>query len=465
VFGGMFNCSIEMNTEIIHFDRCEHNNTFWDLVSIANITSQSTFVNYEESGRVKFCKNNYVIISIWCYKIMQYFLLRGEKFTVPLMVADDCCFPFVEPIEAKIREGGKGTSKSPLQFKPDCTHIQRAKKHCHSYSYVLTGGLGLTTATIEFSIAQQFFSGISPATLNIRINNCPLGFKTYSQSGECDCQDVLKLHKIECFPGNLSLLIPALTWVGELEEGSGLIAVQDNCQYCKKEESLIIADWKKLCNSHRAGVLCGVCVSNYTLLLGGYECADCSNTMYKGVLFVIAFIFAGITLVLLLLGLNLTVSTGMINGLIFYSNIVYLNGDTLLPITSLGKSTHLQNAIRIPSTFQAWINLDLGISTCFFRGYDTYISTWLQFAFPLYIWLLVLVLIMASRYSNRISNLVNSNIVSVLATLLLLSYAKLVRTSIDAFSFVQLQLLDGNMTNYLWKPDANIPYLGRHHLP
>jgi hypothetical protein len=55
---------------------------------------------------------------------------------------------------------------------------------------------------------------------------------------------------------------------------------------------------------------------------------------------------------------------------------------------------------------------------------------------------------MASRYSSRVSNLVNSNIVSVLATLLLLSYAKIVRTSIDAFAIVQLQPLDDNMTNY-----------------
>ena len=165
------------------------------------------------------------------------------------------------------------------------------------------------------------------------------------------------------------------------------------------------------------------------------------------------------------LGLNLTVSTGMINGLIFYSNIVYLNSDTLLPITREGNSTHLQNAVRILSTFQAWINLDFGIVTCFFDGYDTYISTWMQFVFPLYIWLLILVIVLSSRYSSRISRMTTSNTVSVLATLLLLSYAKILKTSIEAFSSVQLQLLDGNMTRDLWRPDSNIPYLGKLHLP
>ena len=155
----------------------------------------------------------------------------------------------------------------------------------------------------------------------------------------------------------------------------------------------------------------------------------------------------------------------MINGLIFYSNIVYLNSDTLLPITREGNSTHLQNTVRILSTFQAWMNLDFGIVTCFFDGYNTYISTWMQFVFPLYIWLLILIIVLASRYSNRISKMTTSNTVSVLATLLLLSYAKLLKTSIEVFPSVLLYSLDGNWIYYGWKQDANFPYLGLFHFP
>ena len=228
---------------------------------------------------------------------------------------------------------------------------------------------------------------------------------------------------------------------------------------------IIPIDSNKLCLSKRTGIMCGACVSNYSLLLGGYECADCSGSTYKGVLLFLAFIAIGIVLVILLLGLDLTVSTGMVNGLIFYSNIVYLNSDTILPITrGENNSTHLVNTVRILSTFQAWMNLDFGISTCLIDGYNTYISTWMQFVFPLYIWLLILIIILTSRYSRRITKLITSNIVSVLATLLLLSYAKLLNTSIEVFSLVQLQLLNGNFTNR-WKPDANIRYLGQLHVP
>ena len=186
-------------------------------------------------------------------------------------------------------------------------------------------------------------------------------------------QQHIKKYKIECYPNNASLLIPAHTWVGEPEEGSGSIFVQNDCQYCRNKEVLLMKTRGShlLCIANRTGVMCGACIFNYSLQLGGYECADCSNSTYKGVLLLIAFTVIGIALVLLLLGLNLTVSTGMINGLIFYSNIVYLNSDTLLPITGEGNSTHLQNTVRILSTFQAWMNLDFGIVTCFFDGYDT----------------------------------------------------------------------------------------------
>ena len=87
------------------------------------------------------------------------------------------------------------------------------------------------------------------------------------------------------------------------------------------------------------------------------------------------------------------------------------------------------------------MNLDFGITTCFFDGYDTYISTWMQFVFPLYVWWLMLIIVLASRYSSRISKITTSNTVSVLATLLLLSYAKLLKTSIDASSFTDVRLI------------------------
>ena len=207
--------------------------------------------------------------------------------------------------------------------------------------------------------------------------------------------------------------------------------MQRYCKYCKIEGTKTIHDIAndshKLCSLNRAGILCGACIDGYSLKLGGYECSDCSHQKYRKLLLIV-FVFLGIILVLMLLRLNLTISTGLVNGLIFYSNIVYSNRGDFLPINRETNSTHLNNAVYFLATFQAWINLDFGIDTCFFDGLDTYTATWLQFTFPIYIWMLILLIVVSNRYSVTLSKVTGTNTISVLATLLLLSYAKLLIT-------------------------------------
>ena len=74
----------------------------------------------------------------------------------------------------------------------------------------------------------------------------------------------------------------------------------------------------------------------------------------------------------------------------------------------------------------------LGIETCFYNGLDAYVKTWLQFVFTLYIWFLVITIIVLSNYYTLAARL-SGNAVQVLATLFLLSYAKLLRIIITVF--------------------------------
>jgi len=159
----------------------------------------------------------------------------------------------------------------------------------------------------------------------------------------------------------------------------------------------------------------------------------------------IPFAMAGIVLVVFLLALKLTVSVGTINGLIFYANIVAVNQAIFFP----------SGDNNILTVFIAWVNLDLGIETCFYDGMDAYARTWLQFVFPFYLWLLTALIILASHCSLRLSKYLGTNPVSVLATLFLLSYAKLLRTIISAFrngykaSLVQRDVLDSTACGVL----------------
>ena len=162
----------------------------------------------------------------------------------------------------------------------------------------------------------------------------------------------------------------------------------------------------------------------------------------------------GVVLVFLLFVCKLTVATGTLSGLVFYANIVGTNYKMFLPVRST-------DAL---SVFIAWLNLDFGIETCFYNGLDAYTKTWLHFVFPVYIWVLVVLMIVVSHYSQWFANVLGSNPVSVLATLILLSYAKVLRTFITAVYITHLKY-PANYNRRVWLHDANIDYLSGKHIP
>lgn len=149
--------------------------------------------------------------------------------------------------------------------------------------------------------------------------------------------------------------------------------------------------------------------------------------------------------------LNLTVTEGSINGLIFYANVVSMSHS----IQYSGASTQLY-------IFIAWLNLDFGINTCFYNGMDAYAETWLQFAFPLYLWAITIAIIVFFNRFPKLTRKGSQNAVKVLATLILLSYTKLQRTLVTIFSFTTLRYPNGAV-HYVWLYDANVDYMkGKH---
>ena len=97
---------------------------------------------------------------------------------------------------------------------------------------------------------------------------------------------------------------------------------------------------------------------NYSLALGSSKCLQCSN-YWRFLL--IPFSLAGIALVTLLLILDLNVSKGTLNSVVFYSSIVIANRAILIPLEEY----------NFLAMFISWLSLDLGIETCFVNGLDT----------------------------------------------------------------------------------------------
>ena len=288
----------------------------------------------------------------------------------------------------------------------------------------------------------------------VEILPCPPGFQLSQTQPVCICTERLQRFTNTCVIDSkiISRRKFAEFWVG-YDTNSGLI-LHPHCplDYCLSEAiHLVVNDSDKQCNYNRSGLLCGRCSEKLSLVLGSNHCKQCSNSSLA---LLLAFLFAGIALVLLLLVLRLTVAAGTINGLVFYANIVGVNS----AIFFQPKTTN------VLSVFIAWLNLDLGIETCFYNGMDAYAKTWLQFMFPFYVWALVGMIILGSHYSGRVAKVFGSNPVAVLSTLFLLSYAKLLRLVFAALSYTSLEYPNNSHTA-VWLYDGNIKYLGSKHAP
>ena len=285
--------------------------------------------------------------------------------------------------------------------------------------------------------------------VNITFESCPIGFEQSNFTGECICDHRLWQYTNSCDIDRQAILRNASRtfWLG-VSYSNGTPEGYIHHRYCpldyctSESKHINLHNPDNQCNSNRSGLLCGKCKEGLSLVLGSSQCKQCSNN-YLALL--VPFALAGVLLVILLFLLHLTVAEGTLHGLIFYANIVAANHHIFF-----------LHATNYPaSIFIAWLNLDLGIQTCFYNGMDVYAKTWLEFVFPVYIWVIVGLLVYISHHSVTVTKLLGSSPVPVLATLFLLSYAKVLRTIIAALSLTILHYPDKDVV--VWIHDANVP--------
>ena len=338
-------------------------------------------------------------------------------------------------------------------------NTQSTTLSCTSLNYtVQTHEVGTTQELILYAEgpcpARERKSDMPVNTLKVHVNilQCPPGFELSETQPACVCAVRLQPFTNVTRIDDGTVLRDSEIWVGYDNVSEGLI-LHPHCpfDYCTTDRKFIaVTASDSQCNNDRTGLLCGQCNENTSLALGSSHCLSCSHFSLS---LLAAFAVAGVALVLFLLVLRLNVSSGTINGLVFYANILAVNTAFFQP-----------QSTNILTIFISWINLDLGIETCFYDGMDAYAKAWLQFAFPFYVWALVGIIIFASHHSLTVSRIFGSNPIAVLATLFLLSYAKLLRTVIAAFSYTLLEY-PNNSHIAVWLYDGTIRYLSNRHIP
>ena len=329
----------------------------------------------------------------------------------------------------------------------------------------------------------KYCYSIIPIFLKVTILPCPPGFTLSNKVCECLLLDTLFdnctiINETGYFSWNSN------AWASLQLEGDKLL-FNTHCpfNYCKISRKLTDfnisdcpRDYCKLagkttfnfidlmnnsgyqCAFNRNGTLCGGCKENYSLAIGSSHCISCPTN--NNLALMLFFAAAGFLLVFFITTLNLTVSQGTINGLIFYANIVWVYKGVFF-------SPYYREKLSFLKVFIAWVNLDFGIETCFVSGLTALSKTLLQFIFPFYIWTIAVLIIVASRYSSRVTNLLGNRAVPVLDTLFLLSYMKLLRIVVTALEFSFISYISQNSTglhSVVWSVDGNLSYFSFPHI-
>lgn len=326
---------------------------------------------------------------------------------------------------------------------------------------------------IDSSIDMYYNEGVientlifTPVFVDVALRPCPSGFNLFNS--RCDCYQPLKMayKDLQCSLSNSggSMLLPRY-WIGaeSADNKTEVIFSRHFCPFCVNKDADLWVNVQSeesissQCAFNREDRLCGGCKEGYSLAIGSSSCVKCLNSC--GLALLLFFAVAGLLLVLGVIVLNFTVTQGMINGIIFYANIIWIYEDVLFP----QEHAHSLLFFRI---FIAWLNLDFGIEVCFVKGLTAFWKSLLDYIFPLYICSIVVFIVWGARHSTRLTRLLGSKAVSVLSSLILLSYTKLLRNVYQGLNYASLDYYDSESrvrTVIVWAEDGRLKYVASQH--
>ena len=355
-----------------------------------------------------------------------------------------------------------------IQEGKNCTNIS-VTVHTNDDSIIIS-------VMIVFSLTTQS----TILMISVNIYPCPLGFDFNKTMGVCELSvlfDNLRKHHQLKVPiiGNVSSqtitrLFTFTSWAGIIEyenKTKTQFGVSLACPigYCNSNDTLPyfysgdlssnqsfklsdgITDYHPpLCLYQREGTLCGRCSEGLSVVFGSTECHHCSNAWITSVSI---YLVTGPLLIYLIYALKLTLTSGTLNGIIFYAQAANCG------LLDMLRYHYFKSSIDRLSGFAIFIihvlNLETNYPRCFYNGMTELWKTSLQFVFPLYL----------SRFSPKLSNRIVHSSVQVLVTVVHLSFSKLLLQLINVMTYAEVYTF--NDVHYVWYLDGTVKYGGYSH--
>ena len=327
-------------------------------------------------------------------------------------------------------------------------------------------------------VSSDFVSKISYVYLQLR--DCPIGFELDVNIGSCICSKLLyKLGKDDpsyqpdCQVSSVSdesistIARVNSEWIGMIKvSNNSVIAAAISCfLYCAYENRyhhLVVNDTHvalaesgnllgsiPLCLYNREGVICSQCPRGYSVVFGANDCKQCSNWW---LFTVIMYAVLGLVFIYLLYALKLTLTTGTLNGIIFFTQI--------LEVIDLPSVRYKSINLLAKSSLYFMIQYPL----CFFNGMTELWKQILTAAYSTYLLVIILGIIVFSRFSVRLSNKIVNSSIQVLVTIVHISFSGLLTSIMHVFTSVHIYTNDTESPRLVWYKDGTVEYGKGSHL-
>ena len=384
----------------------------------------------------------------------------GETITIGLRAFDLNENPTYAQMFSKLTEVGKWWHKNKYySWKYDITYflpIEQQIQTVYSNRCTLLNFTIFPESTNKIMHLHFGVLGYIPTSSVIMVpQTCPLGFIYNSTAKACVCSLFLTEFGItQCDIDTISIYIPSQSWLGVVDNGN-IVGYSEHCPpgYCLPNTTINIRQPDIICRGNLMGWLCGQCKEGYSVVLGSTDCYKCSYTLHI-VLAIILNILGGIVYVLVLFSLRLTIELGTLGGFIFWLNIFW---PAVIPSSDIAiTNTALQYMVYLLTS----VKYQWNIPACIVRYFNELGKTGILYFFPVYFWLIVVLIILLSQCSTRIANLIVGSSVQVLVTLMYISYSDLLSISLIVLTPAHIHFNSTNSTGELlvWFRDGSVLY-------
>ena len=197
------------------------------------------------------------------------------------------------------------------------------------------------------------------------------------------------------------------------------------------------------------------------MVFGSIDCKQCSVWW---LLSLIVYGVVGLIFIWFLFIFKLTITTdGKLNRIIFYAQVV-----CIVQVQKVSVSHHdfLSVYYTLARGLISLINLTINFNfpLCFYHGMTELWKSGLSLVFPVYLLAIVIGLIIISRYSVRLSNRIADSSVQVLVTIVHLSFATLLTSTMDVFTPVYVYTNTSDVPLKVWQNDGTVEYGKGGHL-